>query len=621
MKRVPVTVWMGCYEKQWTGVLIPDAFKHPAKFSRGLVERLLDYGVEKGYWSKGDRLGDPFGGIGGGAIPAADRGLEWIGCELEQQFVEIGNRNLEAHGHKWRTMGLPTPTLVQGDSRDFATVVRSAAGIVTSPPFLDARSGTTRSTSTKKGGDCAARHHTTQAGAGYGESDEQIGNLPPGELDGAVTSPPYAGTAVAKHSTSIDIEKNFETYRSSGGGMSFEAYRDYQASLSIEYGNNEAQIGNLRETQLDAAVTSPPFGTREDGGGIAQTGDTSRSRGGKRISRGAIAAVVTSPPYSTIAAGAGGLNHLPPKQEGQQSGRAHAGSQDTDQRYGDDAGQIAKLGAGNVEAVITSPPHGNTMRGQKDGIDWEKARRKGSGGGEHQKQGASCHATYGDNDPANIGKLGGVVTSPPYDTGLGHGGSKKKPVGRGDKAYQDRMYARYGDNPAQIERLSGVVTSPPFERSTQVNNSPGDMTAGKAKWAGGTDAAARVKQDYHEPTSEGQIGRAAGETYWQAMSKVYASCFEAIKPGGYLACVVKDYVREFKIVPLCDDTMRLLEHVGFEPIERIHAMVTEQTRHADLFEGETVTKKSRKSFFRRLQEKRGAPPIDFEEILIVRKPL
>ncbi|HEU4344036.1 MAG TPA: hypothetical protein VFU31_20975 [Candidatus Binatia bacterium] len=48
-------------------------------------------------------------------------------------------------------------------------------------------------------------------------------------------------------------------------------------------------------------------------------------------------------------------------------------------------------------------------------------------------------------------------------------------------------------------------------------------------------------------------------------------------------------------------------------------MLTSEKRHTDLFEGETVKKTERKSFFRRLAEKKGSPRIDFEEVIIARK--
>lgn len=59
---VPVLNWHGCYDDQWGDLIVPEAFKHPAKFAKGLIERIYDYGFEQGYWRKGDLIGDPFGG-------------------------------------------------------------------------------------------------------------------------------------------------------------------------------------------------------------------------------------------------------------------------------------------------------------------------------------------------------------------------------------------------------------------------------------------------------------------------------------------------------------------------------------------------------------------------------
>ena len=47
-------------------------------------------------------------------------------------------------------------------------------------------------------------------------------------------------------------------------------------------------------------------------------------------------------------------------------------------------------------------------------------------------------------------------------------------------------------------------------------------------------------------------------------------------------------------------------------------LVTEE-RKSDLFDGERVTIRERKSVFRRLAEKKGSPNIDWEDVLIFRK--
>jgi hypothetical protein len=49
-------------------------------------------------------------------------------------------------------------------------------------------------------------------------------------------------------------------------------------------------------------------------------------------------------------------------------------------------------------------------------------------------------------------------------------------------------------------------------------------------------------------------------------------------------------------------------------------MLVKETHDNGLF-GEIVEKKERKSFFRRLAESKGSPPIDYETVLCMRKPI
>ena len=44
-----VTQWHGCYDDSWNGVLVPDAFAHPAKFAPGLISRILRHMLERGH--------------------------------------------------------------------------------------------------------------------------------------------------------------------------------------------------------------------------------------------------------------------------------------------------------------------------------------------------------------------------------------------------------------------------------------------------------------------------------------------------------------------------------------------------------------------------------------------
>jgi DNA modification methylase len=189
----PVEDWRGCYDASWRGVIVDGAFAHPAKFAPGLVRRILSEGLVRGWWARGQVIGDPFGGIGGGGLAAADAGLKWVGVELEPRFVALGRQNFAKNSGEWAALGRPAPVLLEGDSRRFAELVR-AAGIVTSPPYAETLS---------HGGGPDTKHDLLQGGKsllsikeGYGVTAGQIGELPAGCVDGCVdgiaTSPPYA---------------------------------------------------------------------------------------------------------------------------------------------------------------------------------------------------------------------------------------------------------------------------------------------------------------------------------------------------------------------------------------------------------------------------------------------
>ena len=471
VNAVHVTKWTGCYDSSWKGLITPASFAHPAKFSFGLIERIFNHCLAMGYLKKGDRVGDAFGGIGTGGIVAAYRGLEWVGVELESRFVAFANDNFALHRRHWEHMGLPLPRIIQGDSRCFAEKV---AGVVTSPPYadsIDRPSGIDPDKVKKPGGPNGNTHMDI-----YGEASGQIGSLKSGQIEAVISSPPYAGTS-----------------GQGGGGINVNGYKPAPGRKWTHPCGNPDEVGKR---------------TYQGQGGDRSAGNI------ETLKEGTVQAVVSSPPYSDIAAGAGGLNTKPAKKPGQQSGRkAESASQDTDQRYGTSTGQISQLKGGSVDGVVSSPPF------------------------------EGCGANLGD----------------------------------------------VGDTPGQRQEIS--------QRSKPRTNAYGG--------------------------ANGQIGNESGETYWQAVDAVYRSCFKCIKPGGYLILVLKDYCKAGKRVRLCDDTMRLLEHIGFQPLERIHAMLVTETVENGLF-GDEKTKRQRKSFFRRLYEARlpenDDRRIDFEEVLICSRP-
>src|SRR5262245_41998752 len=85
--------WRGCYDEGWAGVLAPEAMVHPAKFSLRLLRVLYAHGYAQGWWKRDSVIGDPFAGVGCGGIVAACQGLQWVGVELEEKFVELARLN------------------------------------------------------------------------------------------------------------------------------------------------------------------------------------------------------------------------------------------------------------------------------------------------------------------------------------------------------------------------------------------------------------------------------------------------------------------------------------------------------------------------------------------------
>jgi tRNA G10 N-methylase Trm11 len=393
-----VTTWTKreCYSDSWNGLIVPEAYSHPAKFAPGLIRKILQHGFEQGWWVKGSVIGDCFGGIGGGGIMAASMGLKWVGCELESRFVDLASQNFALHARKWDALGCPQPVMIQGDSRNFAELVGEVEVICTSPPFADSL-GTNDVDFENARQESRGRNIN---GFGHKGSMEQwpvtpgqIGAMKPGNLAAVVTSPPYAETRFDGGEESLKKPQGFSRGYSKDGG----------------YSSNPANIGNLKAGRLDAITTSPPYE------GIATSGGT---RGLKE--------------------------------------------------------------------------HGTGLTGA-----------------------VPCFGEYG--------------------------------------------------------------------------------------------------------ISEGQIGTTTSTTYWEACAAVYRSCHQALRPGGIFCLVVKSYIKAKRRVPLPMQTLKLLINLGFQPVERIKALLVEETVTPGLF-GDVTRKSQRKSFFRLLAERKGSPEINFEEVIVVRKP-
>lgn len=221
-----------------------------------------------------------------------------------------------------------------------------------------------------------------------------------------------------------------------------------------------------------------------------------------------------------------------------------------------------------IDLVISSPPFLETQGG--GGGIAKTLRGEGdyplsSQGGKYQ----GYQNAHRGNTPGNLanmkeGSFDMCVSSPPYDEGLGHGMRKIRPI-----------------DVKKALHMSGGVLS------------------------------------YGE--SEGQL--AGASTFWSASKEILSQCYDLLKPNGMSIWVCKDYVKAKKRVPFSDRWLTLCESVGFKLVCRHQAMlVKEHGTQKNIRGEEEIIQTERKSFFRRLHEKKYPDlKINWEDIICMIK--
>lgn len=166
-------------------------------------------------------------------------GLNYVGIELEQKFVDLGNQNIALWNKRYGQ--LPrwgTAVLLQGDSRQLAQVLSGADAAISSPPYADSISNQSEVTeklyyedgkNSRWSGTIHPRH--------YSHDPDNLGNLPatPAGLDAAISSPPYAEARIGQESG------------------------QEQCGHNDAYGGTPGQLGAMKAQGFDAAISSPPY--------------------------------------------------------------------------------------------------------------------------------------------------------------------------------------------------------------------------------------------------------------------------------------------------------------------------------------------------------------------------
>lgn len=486
----------------------------------------------------GDVILDPMVGVGTTLVEGMLLGRNVVGVDIEDKFCKLveGNiQNVEEINSKSRfKLRLGKAQVLCGDSRNLAWLLQEKMdAVVTSPPYG-------ASVSKHAGGDKVRERFEGFMGESqiearkYSEDEKNIGNLQHGRVDAVVTSPPFASTSIAKEFKSEeDLERFAKEQYVHKHGRSLEATKRFIKKSWQGYPKNAANISNLKQQgEVDAVITSPPFGEANRGSGIAKRGyagkhgvdpklherhDRPLSDDPNNISNlplGKVDTVITSPPFANIAKSKEGaisphmqglisqLSGIPVSEFAHDPERLREAVKIAQSKipfkYSDNPNNIGNLEMGKVDAVLTSPPYAQQVKGSD--VDKEKEAKA------LVEKCKNYSATPGrlashvrmrsgySQDPNNIGNLppgsvDTVITSPPYESTFNVKQHTLSGIARRDPNFR-REVGGYGKGEANIGNLrrneqgvDAVITSPPFESSVNAPNDP-DQRAERMRRAG-----------------------------------------------------------------------------------------------------------------------------------------
>jgi len=254
--------------RKW--LMTAESFKHPAKMS---IPMLL-WIVQK-YTKPGDVILDPMAGAGTTML-ACWLGRKCILVELEQKFVDMCNANWEKLRRMPPALGFEMGRceIRQGDARQLAGVLADVA--IFSPPYSDViRQGN------PGGPGASGKGKQASCLACYSEDPSNIGNLPHGDIDVVIASPPYEAS----------VSDGKEGLLAGGDEKRHGRWKK-GTTLKRSYTQDEP-------CKVDAIISSPPYeGSLEATSRHTKGGIPSRDKKlGQTGTYADLDIVIASPPY------------------------------------------------------------------------------------------------------------------------------------------------------------------------------------------------------------------------------------------------------------------------------------------------------------------------------------
>ena len=306
-----------------------ESVSHPAKANLYMIYYLINK-----YTKEGETVADVMAGSGSTGIVASYLGRHAILVELERKFVDWIKENVELLESRGKRKG--EIQVIQGDARRLTELLGvKADSIVTSPPYAETTMEKKFKTPEelekfakeqwvfKHGRSLeATKRFIEKSWKGYPEDKDNIGNLPLGEIDTVLTSPPYRENEKNLPLGEVDAIVTSPPYSASAKGsdrkefwerladdpMSSRFGRQNHPHTAEGYSESKGNIGNLPHGEIDAIVTSPPYSEsmskKRKGHSVYPNLERTREMPQEtrddniaNLYHGDIDAILTSPPY------------------------------------------------------------------------------------------------------------------------------------------------------------------------------------------------------------------------------------------------------------------------------------------------------------------------------------
>ncbi len=356
----------------------------------------------------------------------------------------------------------------------------------------------------------------------------------------------------------------------------FRSLPKWSGKAALLQGDSRNLLAVL-EKGSEATISSPPYADsleRPNGIDITKShhcfGPHSQGELDTRYS-----AAISSPPYAEA-------------RVGQESGQEHCGRGD---QYRATEGQLGAMKTGGFEAAVSSPPFRQTSGGAHipkgmEVSDPGLAKRHAAGNAASKAYGK----TEGQLANMDEGDFQAAVSSPPFENCEGRQARRKF---KDPEAFARTRSERYASGQTKGHSASPEAILRSMEKAEE-------------EIYGNTD---------------GNIGNQNGDDFWLAARQIVEQVFLALGPGGHAVWVCKDFVKDKRRQPFCDQWRQLCEAVGFVTLHEHHALLVRHNGTSITLEGEKIEHTTEsKSFFRRLAEKKGSPRIDYEVVFCMAKP-